>query len=306
MSNIVLSQGQFVSGILASLLAAPSYTAPGKDIRNALIGAAGGDPTLTAHINAVNNARSTLKERGLVGDGPNRGDWVLTDEGVAVAKGDKPMPKGGRSPKPATATTDATDPAPAVEVPATVPATELARVEDAAPAAVEAPEPAAVEAPAAPAAVEAPSPKRRLKVAQAPSAPAVEVPEWLSDEGIRAAVIEGQECFGAFAARSPACGECALSGFCRNAKAAQFVLLANKLATSTPATPSPLAAPVAKLDGAVGDALNPAATRAAANPTAGTLSAAYDGTCAVSSRPIKKGDLVKYIPGKGMVHADVA
>ena len=274
----------------------------------AVLAIVGGDPTLTHDINAVNNARHDLMKKGLVGDGSVRGEWVLTDAGLAV-HGGAPMPKGpGRStpkapkaPKadaPAAATDAATDPAPAVETPANT-SSELAKAEDSAGVAIETPaaETPAAETPAAPA------PKRRLKVADAPAA-AVVVPEWLADPEIRGAVIENQDCFGAFSARSTACGECALAGFCRNAKAAQLDLLARKLVVANPLVNTAVAAPVAKLDAAVSAVLDPNAPRTPANPTGGTIKATYDGVCRVTGKEIKKGMAVRYVAGKGMVLAD--
>lgn len=309
-----ISQGSVSSLILAHLANAPNRTAQGSAVRVAVLALVGGDPTLTHDINCIGNARHDLMKKGLVGDGSVRGEWVLTDAGLAVHEG-APMPKGpGRSapkapkaPKTETAATDApvTDPAPAVETPAAT--AELAKAEDSAAPAVETPAatetPAAVvETPATPAPA-APAPKRRLKVADAPAAP-VTVPEWLSDPEIRGAVIENQDCFGAFSAKSPACGECALAGFCRNAKAAQLDLLARKLLVSNPLVNTPVAAPVAKLDAAVSAVLDPNAPRAPANPTGGTIKATYDGVCGVTGREIKKGMAVRYVQGKGMVLAD--
>lgn len=301
-----ISQGSVSSLILAHLAGAPNRTAQGSSVRVAVLAIVGGDPTLTHDINCVGNARHDLMKKGLVGDGSVRGEWVLTDAGLAVHEG-APMPKGpGRSapkaPKGAKVTPAAADPAPAVETPADT-SSELAKAEDSAAVAIEAP---AVEAPAAEApAVEAPAapaPKRRLKVAEAPTT-AVVVPEWLTDPEIRGAVIENQDCFGAFSARSTACGECALAGFCRNAKAAQLDLLARKLLVANPLVNAPVPGPVAKLDAAVSAVLDPNAARAPANPTGGIIRATYDGVCGESGRPIKKGDTVRYVQGKGMVLA---
>ena len=194
---------------------------------------------------------------------------------------------------------------PAVETPADT-STELAKAEDALVPAVDVTVAVDPETAAPVAVVETPAPvapKRRLKVADAPAAP-VTVPEWLSDPEIRGAVIENQDCFGAFSAKSPACGECALAGFCRNAKAAQLDLLARKLLVSNPLVNTPVAAPVAKLDAAVSAVLDPNAPRAPANPTGGTIKATYDGVCGVTGREIKKGMAVRYVQGKGMVLAD--
>lgn len=309
MSNtIVLSQRPFLSQILGYLLNAPNYTAACKDVQAKLITDAGGDPSHTQHINAVNNARSSLKGFGLVGDGARRGEWVLTDEGVAVAKGDKPMPTGrGRASKPSPAPTDTPDPAPApVETPEAPEAVKIERIEDSGAAAVV--ETPAAETPApevsAPATGETAKPRRRLKVA--PPVTATAVPEWLMDDEVRGAVIESHECYGAYSPRSAACGECALAGYCRNAMAAQLEVLAKRLATATPATPAPISDAVAKQDAAVAALHDPSLPRTAPNPTAGTMRASFDGKCGISGRDIKKGDTVRYIPGKGVCLADAA
>lgn len=321
-----ISQGSVSSLVLAHLAGAPNRTAMGSAVRAAVLAIVGGDPTLTHDINAVNNARHDLMKKGLVGDGSVRGEWVLTDLGLAVHNG-APMPKGpGRSaPKakpaatvsaPADAATatdgETPDPAPAPTTPADT-STELSKAEDTAVPAVDVTVEVAADtgapvavvetpAPVTPAPV-TPAPKRRLKVADAPAA-AVVVPEWLSDPEVRGAVIENHDCFGAFSAKSPACGECALAGFCRNAKAAQLDLLARKLLVANPLVNPPVAAPVAKLDTAVSAVLDPNAARVAVNPTGGTIKATYDGICGVTGREIKKGMSVRYVQGKGMVLAD--
>lgn len=299
-----ISQGSVSSLILAHLAAAPNRTAMCSAVRAAVLAIVGGDPTLTHDINCVNNARHDLKGKGLVGDGAVRGEWILTDAGRAVHEG-APMPKGtGRTPPKNPRTKPAIDPVPAATP--ELPATELSKAEDAITAVaesatvtetpVETTETPATETPATPA------PKRRLKVADAAMA-AVVVPEWLGDAEVRGAVIENQDCFGAFSARSTACGECALAGFCRNAKAAQLDLLARKLLVANPLVNAPVPGPVAKLDAAVSAVLDPNAARAPANPTGGIIRATYDGVCGESGRPIKKGDTVRYVQGKGMVLA---
>lgn len=299
-----ISQGSVSSLILAHLAAAPNRTAMGSAVRAAVLAIVGGDPTLTHDINCVNNARHDLKGKGLVGDGAVRGEWILTDAGRAVHEG-APMPKGtGRTPPKNPRTKPAIDPVPAATP--ELPATELSKAEDAITAVaesatvtetpVETTETPATETPATPA------PKRRLKVADAAMAVVV-VPEWLGDAEVRGAVIENQDCFGAFSANAKACGECALAGFCRNAKAAQLDLLARKLPVANPLVNAPVPGPVAKLDAAVSAVLDPNAARAPANPTGGIIRATYDGVCGESGRPIKKGDTVRYVQGKGMVLA---
>jgi hypothetical protein len=300
-----ISQGSVTPLIIAHLAAAPNMTAQGADVRRAVLALVGGDPNLTHDINCVGNARHELKDRGVVSDGSVRGEWVLTAVGRAVHEG-APMPKGsGRSapkapkgPKPA----DAPVPVPSPDAPADT-STELARAEDSAAPVTETP---AVETPAAATETPAPvaaAPKHRLKVANGETTATV-VPEWLSDAEIRGAVIENQDCFGAFSAKSPACGECALAGFCRNAKAAQLDLLARKLLVANPLVNTPVPAPVAKLDSAVSAVLDPNAARAPANPTGGTIKATYDGVCGETGRPFKRGDTVRYVQGKGVVIAD--
>lgn len=300
-----ISQGSVSSLILAHLAAAPNGTAQGSSVRVAVLAIVGGDPTLTHDINCVGNARHDLMKKGLVGDGAVRGEWILTDAGRAVHEG-APMPKGtGRTPPKNPRTKPAIDPVPAATP--ELPATELSKAEDAITAVAESAtvtestaaavtESTATETPATPA------PKRRLKVADAAMAVVV-VPEWLGDAEVRGAVIENQDCFGAFSANAKACGECALAGFCRNAKAAQLDLLARKLLVANPLVNAPVPGPVAKLDAAVSAVLDPNAARAPANPTGGIIRATYDGVCGESGRPIKKGDTVRYVQGKGMVLA---
>lgn len=300
-----ISQGSVSSLILAHLAAAPNGTATANEVKLAVLAQVGGDPKLTHDINCIGNARSDLKGKGLVGDGAVRGEWILTDAGRAVHEG-APMPKGtGRTPPKNPRTKPAIDPVPAATP--ELPATELSKAEDAITAVVESAtvtestaaavtETPATETPATPA------PKRRLKVADAAMAVVV-VPEWLGDAEVRGAVIENQDCFGAFSANAKACGECALAGFCRNAKAAQLDLLARKLLVANPLVNAPVPGPVAKLDAAVSAVLDPNAARAPANPTGGIIRATYDGVCGESGRPIKKGDTVRYVQGKGMVLA---
>jgi hypothetical protein len=143
--------------------------------------------------------------------------------------------------------------------------------------------------------------KRRLKVAK-DNTPAVAVPEWFADNAIRSMVADNTDCFGAWSARSTECGKCPLSGWCRNAKAASLTLLATKITVTDPASPSAVSKPVAKLDAAVSAANAPTAARTVPNPGAGgTMKAQFDGTCAETGKPIKKGDAVKYVQGKGLV-----
>lgn len=290
--------------ILAHLAGSPNGVCTSNDAKLAVLALLGGDPKLTHDINCISNARSDLKAAGLVADGTVRGEWVLTPAGRAVHEG-APMPKGARSAPKTPRAPKTPDPAPAVESSAGT-GSELAKVDgETAPAVVttditDAP---AGETPAPIVETPAPTTKRRLKVADATTT-AVVVPEWLGDAEVRGAVIENQDCFGAFSARSPACGECALAGFCRNAKAAQLDLLARKLLVANPLVNTPVPGPVAKLDGAVSDVLDPNAARAPANPTGGTIRATYDGVCGESGRPIKKGDTVRYVQGKGVVLVD--
>lgn len=306
-----ISMGSVKPLILAHLANSPMGKATSTDTKLAVLALVGGDPKLTHDINCIGNGRHDLKAAGCVEDGAVRGEWIITDVGRAAhASGviPTPPPRPAKNPRPAKETPAAT------ETP-TNPEGELARVTDGAtaeelpteteeiPTATETPTeteiPTATETPAP-----TPAPKRRLKVAE-PAAAAVVVPEWLSDPEIRATVIENQDCFGAFAARSPACGECALSGYCRNAKAAQLDLLARKLVVQNPMVNTPIPATVANLDAAVGEVLNPTATKKAAQPTAGTMAAAFDGVCANTGEPIKKGEMIRYIGGVGMVKVKV-
>ena len=274
--------------LLTALEAAGPNGLRAVDARRAAVACAGGDPDRDGHNVPMHD--STV--RGLI-EPVARGVYRITDAGRAALAG------AALPPAPRTTATVVTAPAPVDEAPT------MARAEEPAAEA-----PVAEVAEAAPVVGTAPAPvKHRLKVANAPvaNAPAVDVPEWLADEGIRALAIEATECFGAWAAKSGECGRCPLAGWCRNAKAATLALLASKLNTDTPATPAPVTAPVAKLDAAVGAANAPDAPRAAVDPAlAGTrLKATHDGVCAVSGRPIAKGDAVRYVAGVGVVHLDV-
>ena len=146
-----------------------------------------------------------------------------------------------------------------------------------------------------------PTQKRRLKVAAV--LPPVAVPEWYAEDAIRGMVIESSDCFGAWSAKSSACGECTLAGWCRNAKAAALTLLATKIKVVDPNAPTPVTDAVANLDGAISAANAPTATRTVPNPVGDILTAAYDCLCGETGKPIKKGDRVRYIRGKGLVIA---
>lgn len=203
---------------------------------------------------------------------------------------------------------------PVVETPVAVePVIEAAPVETApvveAPVVVETPvtvEPEAAPVPppveAAPVeAAPAPAPKRRLKVATA--VPAVVVPEWVRDEGLRAMVVEATECFGLWSAKATGCGECVLAGWCRNAKASVLVVLAGKIKTETPETPAPVTKSVANLDAEVSKGNAPDASRSAPNPEGEgfVVKATHDTVCGLTGAPIRKGDAVRYVRGTGLV-----
>lgn len=309
MTTTTIKQGMVRIPILRTLDGAGG-TARGSDVIAHVLTELGGSVSVKEHYNAANNAKFDLKQRGCIADA-GHGLWSLTGTGRAVLAGAdlppivretrgtpvgevlKPVATGEvltevRKPRAAKASTGEV----LTEVrPAPV---------EAAPAPVEAPV-EAVPVPVEEAPVEAApaAPKRRLKVAAAAPAP-VEVPEWLHDDAIRGAVIESSECFGAWSAKSSECGKCALAGWCRNSKASTLVLLASKLTTETPASPAPVAAPVAKLDAAVSTANAPEANREAPKES-GTMRAPFDGLCAETGRPIKKGDAVRYVRGKGLV-----
>jgi hypothetical protein len=271
--------------LLAALEAAGPNGLRAVDARRAAVEKAGG----TFDRDASNVPMHDTAARGLI-ENVSRGVYRITDAGRAVLAGGA---------LPASRKADAAPGAPVGDTP--VPT--MARADDTPAPTVESPAPTVVTV-----VDDTPAPaKRRLKVANAPAAPAVDVPAWLHDEGIRALAVEATECFGAWAAKSGECGRCPLAGWCRNAKAATLALLASKLNTDTPATPAPVTAPVAKLDAAVGAANAPDAPRAAVDPAlAGTrLKATHDGVCAVSGRPIAKGDAVRYVAGVGVVHLDV-
>jgi hypothetical protein len=259
---------------------------PGKEL-DALVKAAG------CTAGQLNGACRDLKLWGLMFQ-PSRGMYSITEVGRTVAAR-ATLPA---APRKVATVAEAT----VAEAPTMARAEETAAeapVSETAPAA----ETPAVETPA----VETAPAKRRLKVANAPAVPAVEVPEWLADEGIRALAIEATDCFGAWSAKSAECGKCPLAGWCRNAKASTLALLASKLATETPAAPEGVKPSVAKLDEAVGAANAPDAPRAAVpEALAGVrLKATHDGVCAVSGRPVSKGDAVRYVAGVGVVHLDV-
>lgn len=289
---ITIKQSQTALPILNALVAAGG-TAKGGDVLRTVLTTLGGDPGVKGHYNSVNSAKFDLKQRGLLEDA-GHGTWRITDAGRDVAAG-APMPSAPRKTAPGAG-------APATEV-ASAPADEAPTMARAEEPAAEAP--VAEVAEAAPVVGTAPAPvKRRLKVA---NAPAVDVPEWLADEGIRALAIEATECFGAWSAKSAECGKCPLAGWCRNAKASTLALLAAKLTTETPAAPEAVKPSVAKLDAAVGAANAPEAPRAAVpEALAGVrLKATHDGVCAVSGRPVVKGDAVRYVAGVGVIHLDV-
>jgi hypothetical protein len=290
MTTNKISQSTTQFPLLRALSAAPNGALAADEATAATLADMGGDANVPAHRTAVANGKWDLKARGCVAD-PARGTWAITDLGRdALASGtlppqdrDKylgqPVARGSRTNSPTPAVTPD-------------PTATMARAEE--PAAA----PVAEEPAPAPA-------KRRLKVANAPApVTPVDVPAWLSDDEIRAMVVENSECFGAWSARSNECGRCSLAGWCRNAKASTLALLASKLSTETPANPGAVSPAVAKLDGAVGAANAPDASRTAP-PTDGrlTMKARHDNVCAVTGRPIKVGDAVKYAPGVGMYHA---
>ena len=312
MTTNKISQSTTQFALLRALSAAPNGALAADEATAATLATMGGDANDPAHRTAVANGKWDLKKRGCAAD-PARGTWAITDLGRdALASGTlppqdrgkylgTPVARGSRtnSPTPAVSATVVTpDPTPD-------PTATMARAEE--PAATVIEEPSAVQVADAPVAEEpAPAPaKRRLKVANAPApVTPVDVPAWLSDDEIRAMVVENSECFGAWSARSNECGRCSLAGWCRNAKASTLALLASKLSTETPANPGAVSPAVAKLDGAVGAANAPDASRTAP-PTDGrlTMKARHDNVCAVTGRPIKVGDAVKYAPGVGMYHA---
>lgn len=325
-----ISQGTVRPYILTSLMN-HGGEAPGGTVTAEVLVTLGVDPTVEGNRQHVANARHDLKGRGCVVDGAKRGIWVLTDAGRAVYMG-APLPPYVRAPKegktlvevlapevePVTVkpvvetapmfakieTTEtatetpsepvAEDPVMAVEAPVEAPV-EVAPV----PEVVTVPE--VVEAPAVETAPVAPAPKRRLKVA-AP-VPAVAVPEWLHDEGLRALVIENTECFGLWSAKAGGCGECLVAGWCRNAKAATLTVLAAKIKTETPEAPAPVTAAVANLDSEVGKGNAPGTPRTAPTPEAEgfIIRATHDTLCGLTGAPIRKGDSVRYVRGTGLV-----
>ncbi len=281
--------------LLAALSDAPGGVLTSGEATRRTVEACNGDLARDSHN--VANARFDAKARGLVDDA-GRGLWRITDAGRAVVSG-APLPAAAKRDNPP-AKQDAT-PAATGESP------ELKRSEEPAPEArgeVLTEVDASAKLQAARLEAAAPAPKRRLKVANAPAAPAVDIPEWLADDDIRAMAVESTECFGAWAAKASECGKCALAGWCRNAKASTLALLASKLTTETPAAPAPVKPSVAKLDEAVSTANAPEAPRAATSDPGGlTMKARHDGVCAVSGRPIKVGDAVRYKAGLGIYHA---
>lgn len=298
-----ISQSTTQVPLLRALAGAPNGELATDAAVDAALKELGGDPADKAHRTAVGNGKWDLKSRGCVAD-PARGTWAITDLGrEALASGtlppqDRDKYLGAPKPRKAGTAPDANAPVtPVAEPPAMARAEESSAPVETTPAetVIETASVAPVAEPAAPA-------KRRLKVANAPVTP-VEVPSWLADDDVRALAVEATECFGAWSSRSNECGRCPLAGWCRNAKAATLTLLATKLQTETPAAPAPVTPSVAKLDEAVSTANAPAAPRTA--PDAGmTLKARHDGICAVSGRPIKVGDTIKYLPNFGLYHAD--
>lgn len=313
----MISQGTVRPYILASLVH-HGGEAPGATVTAEALVAIGADPAVDAHRQHVSNARHDLKGRGCVVDGSARGMWRLTDAGRAV-HGGAPLPPYVRAPKGKTLVevlgvepSPEPETAPAVE-PETAPAPEFAKVTDVAEPAVEvAPEaPVVIEtvveapAPVVETVVEtpapAPAPKRRLKVATL--VPAVVVPEWLHDEGLRTLVVENTECFGLWSAKAPGCGECLVAGWCRNAKSAILTDLARKIRTDTPEAPAPVMAEYANLDAEVGKGNAPETPRTAPNPEAEgfVIRATHDTLCGLTGAPIRKGDAVRYVRGTGLV-----
>jgi len=290
--NVTTAQGR--TEILKTLT--PSGTALGSVCCDAVMTlSAGGPEADKAAKNAFYNASLDLRQRGvIVNNGPN---IELTEAGKLAAAGGPLPPAPVRQPKAAPVAVAA--PA-AVE---TVTAPVVATVTETTPVVAEAPVDAPVaEVPAATAA-EVPAPpakgKRRLKVADAPAT--VESPDWYQDEALRSLVADQTDCFGAWSARAPSCGECELAGWCRNAKAASYTLLANKVLTETPAAPVAVKETVAKLDAAISAANAPDAKREAPVVAGATLRATHDGTCAHTGNPIRKGDPVKFVRGTGLV-----
>lgn len=246
------------------------------------------------NLHKARNALKELRWHGSIQNVPRQDIWEILPAGrAALVSG--VLPRRGATPAPVADPVVEVPPAP-VEVPP-------APVEEAPePLRKAAEEPAPVEVPVP--AIPAAAPKRRLKVA-AEAAPApVEVPAWFADDDLRAMVVEASECFGAWSAKSGECAKCALAGWCRNAKASSLALLASKLTTETPASPAPVTPSVAKLDAAVSTANAPDAPRTAPVPDGGmVMKARHDGICAVSGRPIKVGDTVRYLAGFGVYHA---
>lgn len=309
----MITQG-IVRPYIINSLVSHGGEAPGATVTAEALVAIGADPSVEAHRQAVANARHDLKGRGCVVDGAKRGNWAITDAGRAV-HGGAPLPPYVRAPKADTGK-------PLVEVlgeaPTPVeaaPAPELAKVETVEPAPVEEtpvvetpvvdpPAPVTVEtAPVEPVeAAPATAPKRRLKVATVATV-AVEVPEWVSDEGLRTLLIENTECFGLWSAKATGCGECFLAGWCRNAKAAILTVLASKIKTDDPANPSSVTPSVAQLDSEVGKGNAPDASRTAPAPEGDgfTVKATIDTVCGLTGAAIRKGDTVRYVRGTGLV-----
>lgn len=282
MTKIQITQATSQFPLLRALDAAPNGTLDSDAAVTAALAEMGGDPADKAHRTAVGNGKWDLKARGCVVDA-SRGVWSISDLGRNALKDGKLPPQDREKYLGA--------PVPRGTAKAATPAVETPAVET---PVVETP---VVETPA----VE--TPKRRLKVATTVTAPPAEIPSFLSDDEIRAMIVEGTDCFGAWSAKSGECGKCPLAGWCRNAKAATLTLLASKLTTETPAHPEPVKASVAKLDAAVGAANAPDAPRTSVD-VGMTLKARHDGVCAVSGRPIKAGDSIKYLPSFGLYHAN--
>jgi hypothetical protein len=243
-----------------------------------ILGVLGGNQAEKGDYNAVNSAAFNLRQRGAI-TSPSRGVWAITDTGKAVLAG-APMPKVAKT----AGTTDNPDAAAAPADGASAPADAAAPADGTTPA------------PAAPAA------PKRLKVAVAPVIPA-DAPEWIKDEQVRGLVIENSDCFGAWSAKVDACASCPLAGWCRTAKAGTLTLLASKItvADAALAAPPPVTAKVAKLDATVSKVNAPDAPRTTAVAEGPVMRASYDGVCAETGKPVKIGDQVRYVKGKGIV-----
>jgi hypothetical protein len=271
-------------------------TATSAECEAAVRAGATDDAAKKAAKSAFNNASYVLKQRGCV-KGTGRGQWAITDAGREFAEtGNLPEAQekasnGTPAAAPEHGKADTAD-GTATEGDGTT--TEGTTEGDGTTTE------GTTEGDGTTAAPAPPAPAKRVKVASVTATGNPVVPAWLADENLRGMVIEASDCFSAWSAKSHACADCPLAGWCRNAKASTLTLLASRLTTTTPEAPAPVTKAAVKLDNAVsvGNASN--APRVASKPEGGVMRAPQDGVCSKTGAPIKKGDQVIYVKDLGL------